>query len=228
MEKVVVYIEDEPDMIEMVRITLESYGYSLLGAVGGEEGIDLVKRVKPDAVLLDLLMPEVDGWKVYRALKWDSDTEDIPIIVITAKEQPPGAIERQFQQGIEGYIVKPFGPYEIVEALEGILGEDQEPAEREEPASFEPSGTGDEKAEAGGGDESENAGVPRAGGSMDSRSNPGVSELPESVRVARGIRGREKGGVVRAVKRTISFFVAVIYLCRYAASFIPSSFRDKT
>ncbi|GEM_PF-447555 len=226
MEKVVVYIEDEPDMIEMVRITLESYGYSLLGAVGGEEGIDLVKRVKPDAVLLDLLMPEVDGWKVYRALKWDSDTEDIPIIVITAKEQSPDAIERQFQQGIEGYIVKPFGPYEIVEALEGILGEDQEPAERQESASFEPSGTVEEKAD--GGDESENAGVPRAGGGMDSRSNPGVSELPESVSGARGGRGRRKRGVVRAVKRTISFFVAVIYLCRYAASFISSSFRDKT
>ena len=206
-EKVVVYIEDEPEMIDMVRIALESYGYHILSANGGREGMELVKRVLPDAVLLDLLMPEVDGWQVYRELKWESATENIPIVVITAKKQPEEAIAKQFPQGIEGYILKPFGPYEIVEVLERIFSE-QEP-------QLSPAEEATEVAE-------------HAHPEREERIESTTESIPEQPRPLGRKTLPRSSGLVLGIKKTIAFFVAVVYLLRYAASFISSSFRDKT
>src|SRR4030042_4108006 len=80
-----VYIEDEEEMIDLVRLILVRRGFTVIGANGGREGLELVRKELPDLVLLDLMMPDMDGWDVYHQLKSEELTRDIPVIVITAK-----------------------------------------------------------------------------------------------------------------------------------------------
>jgi CheY-like chemotaxis protein len=82
----VAYIEDEAEMIDLVRLILGRQGFSVLGANGGKDGVDLILKEKPELILLDLMMPDMDGWEVYHQIKSDDDTRNIPVIVISAKE----------------------------------------------------------------------------------------------------------------------------------------------
>src|SRR3989337_4566126 len=86
--KRVVCIEDEPEMIDLVRLILGRKGFEVLGANGGVEGLEAVRREKPDLVLLDLMMPDMDGWEVYQQIKADPARRAIPVVVLTAKAQP--------------------------------------------------------------------------------------------------------------------------------------------
>jgi CheY-like chemotaxis protein len=85
--KKVVVIEDEPEMVDLVKLILGRKGFELIGAVGGQEGLEIVRREKPDLVLLDLMMPDMDGWEVYQRMKADVELKDIPVIVVTAKAE---------------------------------------------------------------------------------------------------------------------------------------------
>jgi CheY-like chemotaxis protein len=85
--KKVVVIEDEPEMVDLVKLILGRKGFELIGAVGGQEGLEAVRREKPDLVLLDLMMPDMDGWEVYQRMKADVELKDIPVIVVTAKAE---------------------------------------------------------------------------------------------------------------------------------------------
>ncbi|HLE03882.1 MAG TPA: response regulator, partial [Anaerolineales bacterium] len=85
--KRVVCIEDEPEMIDLVRLILGRRGFEVVGANGGLEGLALVASEKPDLVLLDLMMPDMDGWEVYQRMKSDEALRDIPVVVVTAKAQ---------------------------------------------------------------------------------------------------------------------------------------------
>jgi len=86
-QNVVVYIEDDPEMVDLVSLILNRQGYQVTGANGGREGLELVKRITPNLILLDLMMPDIDGWDVYQQLKSSDETRDIPVIIITAKAQ---------------------------------------------------------------------------------------------------------------------------------------------
>jgi len=86
-KKSVVCIEDEPEMIDLIKLILGRKGFELIGAMGGREGLDAIRRVKPDLVLLDLMMPDMDGWEVYQQIKADNELKRIPVIVVTAKAQ---------------------------------------------------------------------------------------------------------------------------------------------
>ena len=72
-KKRILCIEDEAEMIDLTRLVLEREGFEVLGAVGGSEGLEIVHREKPDLVLLDLMMPDIDGWEVYRRMKANGD-----------------------------------------------------------------------------------------------------------------------------------------------------------
>ncbi len=85
--KFILCIEDEPEMIDLIRLILERRGFKVQGAAGGMEGIRKVRELHPDLVLLDLMMPDMDGWEVYQQMKADEATRDIPVIVVTAKAQ---------------------------------------------------------------------------------------------------------------------------------------------
>lgn len=119
--KKIVYIEDEVEMIELVRMILLPKRYEVIGAIGGEEGVKKVQEVQPIAVLLDLMMPDMDGWEVYHRLKAGERTKHIPVIVITAKAQNIDKVLGLHIAKVDDYICKPFSPQELIESLERVL-----------------------------------------------------------------------------------------------------------
>ncbi len=120
--KRVVCIEDEPEMIDLVRLILGRRGFEVVGANGGLEGLALVASEKPDLVLLDLMMPDMDGWEVYQRMKSDETLRDIPVVVVTAKAQSIDKVLGLHIAKVDDYITKPFGPQELLESVEKILG----------------------------------------------------------------------------------------------------------
>jgi len=119
--KRLVYIEDEPEMIDLVALILNRRGFEVLGANGGIEGLELVKRELPDLVLLDLMMPDMDGWDVYQQMKSDENTRHIPVIVVTAKAQSIDKVLGLHIAKVEDYIAKPFSPQELLDSVEKVL-----------------------------------------------------------------------------------------------------------
>ncbi|RPI83048.1 MAG: response regulator [Chloroflexi bacterium] len=119
--KRLVYVEDEQEMIDLVRLILARRGYEILGANGGREGLDLIRKEKPDLVLLDLMMPVMDGWDVYQQMKADTSTQHIPVIIITAKAQNIDKVLGLHIAKVDDYISKPFSPQELVDSVEKIL-----------------------------------------------------------------------------------------------------------
>lgn len=120
--KRVVCIEDEPEMIDLVRLILGRKGFTVIGANGGIEGLETVRRETPDLVLLDLMMPDMDGWEVYQQMKADGDLKDIPVVVVTAKAQSIDKVLGLHIAKVDDYITKPFGPQELLESVEKIIG----------------------------------------------------------------------------------------------------------
>lgn len=120
--KRLVYIEDEPEMIDLVRLILGRRGFDVIGANGGREGLDMVRQQLPDLVLLDLMMPDMDGWDVYQQMKAEENTREIPVIVVTAKAQSIDKVLGLHIAKVDDYISKPFSPQELVESVEKVLG----------------------------------------------------------------------------------------------------------
>jgi DNA-binding response OmpR family regulator len=118
----VVCIEDEPEMIDLVRLILGRKGFDVIGADGGVEGLETVRREKPDLVLLDLMMPDMDGWEVYQQIKADEELRNIPVVVVTAKAQSIDKVLGLHIAKVDDYITKPFGPQELLESVEKLLG----------------------------------------------------------------------------------------------------------
>lgn len=118
----VVCIEDEPEMIDLVRLILSREGYEVVGAPGGIQGLEAVEELTPDLVLLDLMMPDMDGWEVYQRMKANPRTEHIPVIVVTARAQSIDKVLGLHIAKVDDYITKPFGPAELLRSIERVLG----------------------------------------------------------------------------------------------------------
>jgi DNA-binding response OmpR family regulator len=123
--KTVVYIEDDPDMIRLVKFVFERNEFKLIGALGGHEGLRTVRRIKPDLVLLDLMMPGVDGLQVYQQMKADDELKNIPIIVVTVVGQNSDQVQ---DLQVHDYVRKPFIPRELVQRVNKALGLTQHPS----------------------------------------------------------------------------------------------------
>ncbi len=119
--KRILCIEDEPEMIDLIRLILGRKGFEVQGAPGGVEGIKLVRETKPDLVLLDLMMPDMDGWEVYQQMKADPITRNIPVIVVTAKAQNIDKVLGLHIAKVDDYIAKPFSPQELLESVEKVF-----------------------------------------------------------------------------------------------------------
>jgi two-component system, OmpR family, response regulator VicR len=117
----IVYIEDDQEMIDLVLLILNRRGYDVEGAHGGRAGLDLVSQNPPDLILLDLMMPGMDGWEVYQQLKANDNTRSIPVIIVTAKAQPIDRVVGLHVAKVEDYVTKPFRPQELVESIERVL-----------------------------------------------------------------------------------------------------------
>jgi len=125
--KRIVCIEDEPEMIDLFKLILTRRGYEVIGANGGRQGLELVKEIKPDLVLIDLMMPDMDGWEVYQSLKADETTQHIPVIVVTAKAQSIDRVLGLHIAKVNDYIAKPFSPSSLLESIEQVLSPTEKP-----------------------------------------------------------------------------------------------------
>jgi DNA-binding response OmpR family regulator len=121
MLKKIVYIEDDIEMTYLIKMILERRGYEIISTNNGLEGFDLVSNEKPDLILLDLMMPDIDGWDIYHQLKSSGQTENIPVVVISAKAQPIDKVLGLQVAKVNNYIAKPFKPQELIEVIENIL-----------------------------------------------------------------------------------------------------------
>jgi len=119
--RTVVCIEDEPEMIDLIRLILGRKGFEVLGAPGGKQGLALIREQHPDIVLLDLMMPDMDGWEVYQQIKADEAIRETPVIVVTAKAQSIDKVLGVHIAKVDDYISKPFSPQELIESVEKVL-----------------------------------------------------------------------------------------------------------
>jgi two-component system response regulator VicR len=124
--KRLVYIEDEQEMIDLVRLILSRRGYEVIGANGGRDGLAAVRENLPDLVLLDLMMPDMDGWDVYQQMKAEENTREIPVIVVTAKAQSIDKVLGLHIAKVDDYISKPFSPNELMDSVEKVLARQAE------------------------------------------------------------------------------------------------------
>ena len=120
--KHILCIEDESEMIDLIRLILGRRGFDVKGAAGGREGLKMMKQQRPDLVLLDLMMPDIDGWEVYQQMKAEESTRTIPVIVVTAKAQNIDKVLGLHIAKVDDYIAKPFSPQELLASVEKVLG----------------------------------------------------------------------------------------------------------
>src|SRR5690606_1598052 len=111
----------EPEMIDLVRLILARKGFEVIGAPGGEEGLRVVEKLRPQLILLDLMMPDLDGWEVYQRIKSNPEVNQIPVIVVTAKAQSIDKMLGLHIAKVDDYITKPFGPAELLISVEKVL-----------------------------------------------------------------------------------------------------------
>ena len=116
----VLVIEDNEDNLALMRLLLERAKYEVLLATGGAKGLEIARKEQPDILLLDLAMPDMDGWEVAAAMKADMVTKDIPIIAVTAHALPKDR-ERAFEAGCDSFIVKPFSVAKLIGEIEKLL-----------------------------------------------------------------------------------------------------------
>lgn len=119
----IVCIEDDPEMIDLVKLILTRKGYDVTGATNGPDGLTQIKTIKPDLVLLDLMMPDMDGWEVFKRMRDDDDMKSIPVIVVTAKAQSIDKVLGLHIAKVDDYITKPFGPSELLSSVLRVLQE---------------------------------------------------------------------------------------------------------
>lgn len=118
--KRILLVDDEAQLVEMVVMRLEASGYEIITAVDGQEGLDKARQVNPDLIILDLMLPKIDGYKVCRMLKFDEKYKNIPILMFSARAQEQ---DRQMglHVGADAYITKPFDPKSLLEKIEELL-----------------------------------------------------------------------------------------------------------
>lgn len=117
----VVLIDDDPDLRKLVQLTLEfTAGFEVMTAADGAQGIEAVRREKPDVAVVDVMMPEMDGYEVCRRLKGDSATSHVPVVFLTARKELND--QRAVEAGAHGVIVKPFEPDRLADQLRELCG----------------------------------------------------------------------------------------------------------
>ena len=121
-EAKILVIEDEPYIRQILKVQLESAGYGVATAENGQQGLNAIKADRPDLVLLDLMMPDMDGWEVYQQIKADEILREIPVVVVTAKAQSIDKVLGLHIAKVDDYITKPFGPQELLESVEKLIG----------------------------------------------------------------------------------------------------------
>src|SRR5438270_3712183 len=120
MPKKILAVDDERHIVRLVEVNLARAGYQVVTAFDGREALQKVEAEKPDLVVLDVMMPFMDGFEVLRNLKANPETADIPVIMLTAKAQDADVF-RGWQSGVDCYLTKPFNPMELLTFVKRIF-----------------------------------------------------------------------------------------------------------
>lgn len=121
MAKRILVVEDEEDVLRVVTLRLESSGYEVIPAVDGLDGLDKAKRSKPDLIILDVMLPKMDGYKVCKMLKFSEDYKDIPIVILTARMESNKKLAEELRY--DAYITKPFDFAALLQTIKQLLKE---------------------------------------------------------------------------------------------------------
>ena len=133
----ILVVDDEEDILLLCRVNLEFEGYTVITASSGIEGLERARSSNPSLVLLDVMMPTLDGWHVLDALKSEPSMKDIPVVMLTARVQGEDQM-RGWSGGAADYIIKPFSPVALLETIRSLLHPaDPEEAERRRTRSME-------------------------------------------------------------------------------------------
>ena len=112
----ILVVDDEPTIVRLMEFILARQGHDVLVAVNGEEALQKIKAHQPDLVLLDIMMPRIDGYEVAQLLRADPQTASLPIIMLSAKAQDED-IRRGVEVGVDAYVTKPFTPDHLVHVV---------------------------------------------------------------------------------------------------------------
>jgi DNA-binding response OmpR family regulator len=119
MKKILV-VDDEDDILHFLELVLREKGYDVVTASGGHEALTKAQLERPDLVLLDIMMPQMDGWEVLKLLRVDDDTADIPVAMLSARTEAKDRVQG-LQEGAIDYICKPFSLQELLGKIEAIF-----------------------------------------------------------------------------------------------------------
>jgi CheY-like chemotaxis protein len=117
----ILIVEDNEDNFQLVRFLLERDGFEVISAVNGKEGVETAMREKPDLILMDLSMPEMDGWTAAQKIKAEPETKAIPLLALTAHTLP-GDRMRALEAGCDGYISKPINVEYLIKTVSSSIG----------------------------------------------------------------------------------------------------------
>ncbi len=120
MSKKILVVDDESDITETMSFMLKAEGYDVITAQDGEEGLRLAKEEMPDLIILDVMMPKINGYKIARLLKYDNKYKNIPIVMVTARGQDADKLIGE-ETGADEYITKPFEFEEVLDAVHKYL-----------------------------------------------------------------------------------------------------------
>ena len=118
----VLVVDDEPDVLLLCRLNLEQRGHEVLEAPNGDSALELARSGSPDLVVLDLMLPGIDGYQVLQALRADEETSGVPVLVLTAKSLQADR-ERSRQLGASAFLTKPFLPDELCDLVDAVLAD---------------------------------------------------------------------------------------------------------
>lgn len=116
----ILVVDDDPTMVKLINVNLKLNNYSVVEATSGEQALDILASDQLDLVVLDIMMPGVDGWEVLKRIRAGGDTEELPVILVTAKTQDSDVI-RGWELGADEYVIKPFNPLLLVEVIKMVL-----------------------------------------------------------------------------------------------------------
>jgi DNA-binding response OmpR family regulator len=116
MPESILVVDDDPDIARFVEVNLRSAGYEVSVAGDGEEALERASEIRPDLVLLDVMMPRLDGFSTIERLRADPATADIPVVVVTGRASAAD-LARGAELGVDAYVIKPFEPAELVSAV---------------------------------------------------------------------------------------------------------------
>ena len=119
-KKTVLVVDDQPHIVRLIQVNLEKEGFRVATAVDGVEGMDRVRQLHPDLVILDVIMPRKDGFEVLREIKSDPELAETPVIMLTVKTHNSDIVEG-LREGAELYLPKPFHPKELVSLVKRVL-----------------------------------------------------------------------------------------------------------